>query len=501
MGWWLGRDRVPLEFVRPGMGFGGVPWRAGVLDDFRIAGLEQGGEFGHLFGMLGREVGRFRKILGQVEEQGFLVFALWQQEFPIVFPDASRRALRGVVEELGAGRVGVGGEQGGDVHAVDLPVGGERSADEAGDGGEQVDGRGELVAGGPGGDASGSPHHAGHALAALEVGALAVAERLGRSAVVLEREPRAVVAGVDDVGVFRETFLAQRVHEPADLRIDVLDDALVGVFRVGITDVLRHEERDVRHAVGQVEEEGLVFVRGDEPDGAVGVAAGDRALVAGHLDDLLVSHERRVPVLHIGGLVRPRGVAAFPALPLVVGMVHVVRVGDAVVAVEALGAREGLGVVAEVPLADARGGVAERLEVVGDGDLFRVQAALASGKEDVLFHADALRVATGQQARPRRGADRAGDHEVGELPSLLRHPVDVRRLDRLRTEAAEVVVALVVGEDDDEVRTGRLGGGAERNENHEEEKQAHDRHGNVAAGWCLSRCDGRGARAAMRFGR
>jgi hypothetical protein len=37
----------------------------------------------------------------------------------------------------------------------------------------------------------------------------------------------------------------------------------------------------------------------------------------------------------------------------------------------------------------------------------------------VLFHADAFRIATGQQARPRWGADRAGDHEVGQLPAGL----------------------------------------------------------------------------------
>ena len=45
---------------------------------------------------------------------------------------------------------------------------------------------------------------------------------------------------------------------------------------------------------------------------------------------------------------------------------------------------------------------------------------------------------------------------------FLRHPVEVRGLDRLRAEAAEVVVALVVGEDDDEVRLGGRGSGGGR---------------------------------------
>ena len=102
---------------------------------------------------------------------------------------------------------------------------------------------------------------------------------LADAAVVLELEPRAVVGGEDDVGVVGEAELADRLHEAADLGVDVLDDALVGVLRVGVVDVLRNEERDVRHAVRQVEEERLVLVGGDELDRLVGVAAGDGALV------------------------------------------------------------------------------------------------------------------------------------------------------------------------------------------------------------------------------
>ena len=179
-----------------------------------------------------------------------------------------------------------------------------------------------------------------------------------------------------------------------------------------------------------------------------------------------------MPGEDILGLIHPGGVAAELALPVVVGVVHVVGVGDAVVAVEALGAGEAFGVVAEVPLADAGGGVAVGLEVIGDGDLVGVHAAGAGGKEDVLLHADAFRVAPREESGPGGGADRAGDHEAGELPALFGHAVEMGGLDGLRSEATEVVVALIVGEDDDEVGLG--GGGTEREEEGgEKEEEAH----------------------------
>ncbi len=133
-------------------------------------------------------------------------------------------------------------------------------------------------------------------------------------------------------------------------------------------------------------------------------------------------------------------------------MVHVVRVGDAEVGIEAVRGREHFGMVAEVPFAKAGGGVALLLQMVGDGVLGRVQADGRSGKEHALVHAHPFRIAAGEQCRPRRRADRRGDHEAGEPAPFSGEPVEMRRADRLRAKAPEVAVALVIGEDDDDVR-------------------------------------------------
>ena len=455
----------------------GVPGSPGVFGDLGVALVHQGGEFGDLLGILFGEVGGFGDVLVEIEEVGGLLCVLLplpliaeDEEFPWFGADAGEIAAGGVVEELVARGLCFLGEECGDVHAVDFLVVTEWLVGELGDGGEEVDGGGEFGAGGVGRNAAGGPHDAGDALSAFEVGSFAVAEWFGGAAVVFKMQPGAVVGGEDDVGVVGETFLADGVHEAADLGVDVFDDAGVSILRIRVADILRYEERDVRHAVGEVEEEGLLLVGGDELDGFVGVAAGDGALVDGEFDDFLISDERGAPVEDVFILILPRGVPTDPWLPLVVGVVHVVGVGNAVVAVETLGAGEAFRVVAEVPLADAGGCVALGFEVIGDGDLVGVHAAGAGGKEDVLLHADAFRVATGEQAGTGRSADRARDHEVGELPAFLGQLVEMRGLDGLRSETAQVVVALIIGEDDDEVRLGR---GAEREEGGEEEEEAH----------------------------
>jgi hypothetical protein len=47
--------------------------------------------------------------------------------------------------------------------------------------------------------------------------------------------------------------------------------------------------------------------------------------------------------------------------------------------------------------------------------------------------------------------------EIAIRCALRRQPVKVRRLESLRTKHADVCVALIVGEDDDDVRTGVRG--------------------------------------------
>ena len=107
----------------------------------------------------------------------------------------------------------------------------------------------------------------------------------------------------------------------------MLDDIDVGALGVGIANVIRHVERNVRHGVREVEEEGLFFIRLNELNRFVGVAAGDGALIDGELDDFLILHEGSFPVREGGLGIGPKCVHAHVTtlwLPLVVGVVHVI---------------------------------------------------------------------------------------------------------------------------------------------------------------------------------
>ena len=53
-------------------------------------------------------------------------------------------------------------------------------------------------------------------------------------------------------------------------------------------------------------------------------------------------------------------------------MVHVVRIRNAIIGVEAVGGGQHFLVVTEVPFAETGGGIALRLQVIGDGVLLRV---------------------------------------------------------------------------------------------------------------------------------
>src|SRR5207248_2068149 len=133
--------------------------------------------------------------------------------------------------------------------------------------------------------------------------------------------------------------------------------------------------------------------------------------------------------------------------------------GEAVV----LGEAAGVGVVgvlaAVVPLAEAGGGVAGGPEGFADG-LFAEVEALAAGGDAA--DAAARVVAAGEVLDPRRRTDRA-DVEALEGSPVAGQGIDVRRVEVGVAVGAEVAPALVVGEDDDDVRpTLRRGRGQAR---------------------------------------
>ena len=187
------------------------------------------------------------------------------------------------------------------------------------------------------------------------------------------------------------------------------------------------------------------------------------------LDHFLVAVEFAVvglPVFILPDLVEVAGVVS---VALHAG--HVVRVGIAEVVIESLAGGKGVGVVAEVPLADTLRGVAAILEEIRDGDFVGMQRDLRLGTEDAR-HGNARLVATGHERGAGRGANAVSGVEVGEAAAFLCDAIDVRRLDVRRAKAGEVLVALVVGVNDDDV--GEFVGRGRHEHGSEEQKAGVD---------------------------
>ncbi len=194
--------------------------------------------------------------------------------------------------------------------------------------------------------------------------------------------------------------------------------------------------------VRQVEEEGAVLVLLDELLGLDGQPVAEILAFA-------------------AALPQPgHGVALALVRPEIRGRMAVMRSGD--VEVETLM----LGVIvpaAEVPLADAGRDIAGRLERLGDVHFVQGQILPPRRHEQpmggrVAFAGDPIGQMqsrgplAGEDAGPRRRADRAGGVGVGEPHPLPGQAVDVRRLVELAAVAAHVGPAQVVGKDEDDIR-------------------------------------------------
>jgi hypothetical protein len=148
--------------------------------------------------------------------------------------------------------------------------------------------------------------------------------------------------------------------------------------------------------------------------------------------------------------------------------------------IEAVPCGQELIVVTEMPLAVNGGGVAFCLQHLRDIGLALVNPVLArrpEGAED----ADAIRIAAGQQRRPRRRADGLRHVEVREPYPLRCNAIDVGGANHFVAEAADIAVAQVVGEHDDDIRR-PIGG--ERDDWSTQSKKCDSRHGAIQ--WVLS---------------
>ena len=99
-----------------------------------------------------------------------------------------------------------------------------------------------------------------------------------------------------------------------------------------------------------------------------------------------------------------------------------------------------------------RGAVAERLERRRQrGRRAAAGRWRCGGPPRMDAHAGVAGIAPGQQRRARRAAHRRVGVPVGEARALRRQAVEVRRAEIGRAHARQVAIALVVGEEDDEV--------------------------------------------------
>ncbi len=110
-----------------------------------------------------------------------------------------------------------------------------------------------------------------------------------------------------------------------------------------------------------------------------------------------------------------------------------------------------LGSEAQVPLADHAGGIAGLLEQRRHRDAPRFDDQRRDARQDARALL-APGVLAGHKGVARRRADRRRRVRVGEPQPLRGKPIDVRRLDLRRAIAAEVAIADIVGQNEEDIR-------------------------------------------------
>jgi hypothetical protein len=115
--------------------------------------------------------------------------------------------------------------------------------------------------------------------------------------------------------------------------------------------------------------------------------------------------------------------------------------------------------VAEMPFADQAGAIAGGFQVVRKrvfagwpSETIRADGIFLGTSIQISLVAEAPRIATGEKPRAGRRTNGAGNVSMAAKSAAGRQAVDVRCLDGGAAGAAEIAVAHVVGEDDDDVR-------------------------------------------------
>ena len=372
--------------------------------------------------------------------------------------------------------------------AAALHLLGWRDAGDVEEGLGEVDVLYEVLVDGTGLGRSGPAYEQRHAQRLLVHPALVV------PAVIAEIE--ALVGVVDDDGVLGEAGLVEIVEHAAEVLVDgsdaaevVLDVALVAPADEILAGEVRLAESGVLRLVGGVPD--LELFGGEVARGLQLRVRFGEVVRQSHLlhpacagASLPVVEERRrlgqVDVVEVVEVLRPRlpvavrrlvlehqhegpvGVALFPQ-PLQgqigedVGGVADHLLGPLFalqrwVVVGALTLQhspevESGRIALEVPLADHRRLVARFAEQLGEGDLLAVEL------DRIVDHAILMAMLAGENRRPTRRADRVTDEAVLEEHPFVRESIDVRRLVEHRAVGADRVRRVVVGEDEEDVRT------------------------------------------------
>ena len=349
--------------------------------------------------------------------------------------------------------------QGQQADAIQRIVGICRYAGSGQEGGRPVHGQAGRVADGAGRHARRPACKQRHADAAFEQVHLLAHERPG-----IGEALTAVVAGEDDERVLAQAFFLQRIQQPADAFVHVMDHALIGVDGAavdmlahalqafGLGAVLARQPGPVRRAVVQREVEGLLGrLAFDEVHGAAAQQIGQVAVFGVRL---LVAPEVGAPArIAVGEVVGAAGVKAVELL----------------VARQARAEMRG---VAQMPFADQGRGIAGVAQQRGHRGVIGRQAqhlvAMHAGDGLLGRTAQAVLPAARGQRKARGRAHRRVGVAAREAQALGGHGVQARRdvggvvVRIARTGAAQVGIAEVIGQDEDQIGAGV---GHERTEN------------------------------------
>ena len=155
-----------------------------------------------------------------------------------------------------------------------------------------------------------------------------------------------------------------------------------------------------------------------------------------------------------------------------IGRPHIVGIRQPEIFVESVMGRQELPMMAEVPFTSHARRIATRPEHLGHGCLAVGDAVLRTGTECAV-NAEPVGITAREQCRPRRRTDRLRHVEISEPRSFAGESIEVGCRETARAEAADVGVALVVREDDNDIGQPVRGGhrGA-RDDQRREDQQA-----------------------------